>query len=194
VATAEETRLPDGALMARRDAPAISGKTLTDPTRFRFDGYGNGVDYGTSRVRMLVERFEGKVWTDSGEAVESADQAGALVQKGWRGELHSRKSREVMHLIVSARAGTDAQAFRRATREFLAEQFGEHGHRYVFALHDPADDPKEAAEGGKRPHIHAHAIITMKSEHGERIQTSPAVFREWRAALAEKAREQGIAM
>ena len=106
--------------------------------------------------------------------------------------MHSRKGRDVMHLIVSARAGTDLAALPGAVREFLGEQFA--GHRYVFAVHDPSDDPKEMAEGGKRPHIHAHAIVTMRSETGERIVTSPQVFREWRALMAEKAREHGIDM
>jgi soluble cytochrome b562 len=64
----------------------------------------------------------------------------------------------------------------------------------VFAVHDPAFDPKEMAEGGKRPHIHAHAIVTMRSETGERIVTSPRLFREWRSLMAEKAREHGIDM
>ncbi len=106
--------------------------------------------------------------------------------------MHSRKGRDVMHLIVSARAGTDLGAFQDAVRDFLGEQFA--GHRYVFAVHDPSDDPKEMAEGGKRPHIHAHAIVTMRSETGERIVTSPQVFREWRELMAEKAREHGIDM
>ena len=98
--------------------------------------------------------------------------AGDLVQKEWRGDLHSRKGRDVMHLIMSARAGTDVEAFEGAARDFLAEQFA--GHRYVFAMHDPANDPKEEGEGGKRPHVHAHAIITMRSESGDRIETTPA--------------------
>jgi hypothetical protein len=49
-------------------------------------------------------------------------------------------------------------------------------------------------EGGKRPHIHAHAIVTMRAETGERIVTSPQVFREWRELMAERAREHGIDM
>jgi hypothetical protein len=160
--------------------------------RFRFHGYGNGVEWGTARVRELVARTEGDVRDDSGRLIEGAEQAGDLVQKEWRKELHSRKGRDVMHLIVSARAGTNASAFQAAVREFLGEQFA--GHRYVFAVHDPALDPKEMAEGGKRPHIHAHAIVTMRSETGERIETSPQLFREWRSLMAEKAREQGIDM
>ncbi|WEX12352.1 hypothetical protein [Chelativorans sp. AA-79] len=160
--------------------------------RFRFHGYGNGVEWGTARVRELVAGAEGEVRDDTGKVIGDATQAGDLVQKEWRRELHSRKGRDVMHLIVSARAGTDGAAFEAAVREFLGEQFS--GHRYVFAVHDPALDPKEVAEGGKRPHIHAHAIVTMRSETGDRIVTSPQMFREWRSMMAEKAREQGIDM
>ena len=159
---------------------------------FRFHGYGNGVRFATARVRDLVERFDGEVRDETGRLISTPEDAGDLVQKDWRHEMHSRKGRDVMHLIVSARAGTDLAAFQDAVRDFLGEQFA--GHRYVFAVHDPSDDPKEMAEGGKRPHIHAHAIVTMRSETGERIVTSPQVFREWRALMAEKAREHGIDM
>jgi hypothetical protein len=34
----------------------------------------------------------------------------------------------------------------------------------------------------------------MKSESGDRIETTPAVFRQWRVTMAEKARDHGIAM
>lgn len=159
---------------------------------FRFHGYGNGVEWGAARVRELVASSDGEVRDDTGRLIGDATQAGDLVQKEWRKELHSRKGRDVMHLIVSARAGTDASAFEEAVREFLGEQFA--GHRYVFAVHDPAFDPKEMADGGKRPHIHAHAIVTMRSETGERIETSPQMFRAWRSLMAEKAREQRIDM
>lgn len=160
--------------------------------RFRFHGYGNGVEWGTARVRELVASVGGEVRDETGRLIDDATQAGDLVQKEWRKELHSRKGRDVMHLIVSARAGTDAAPFESAVREFLGKQFA--GHRYVFAVHDPALDPKEFAEGGKRPHVHAHAIITMRSETGDRIVTSPKLFREWRSLMAEKAREQGLDM
>lgn len=160
--------------------------------RFRFHGYGNGVEWGTARVRELVASSDGEVRDDTGRLIGDGTQAGDLVQKEWRKELHSRRGRDVMHLIVSARAGTDAAEFEGAVREFLGEQFA--GHRYVFAVHDPALDPKEMAEGGKRPHIHAHAIVTTRSETGERIVTSPQLFREWRSLMADKAREQGIDM
>ncbi|MQX78899.1 conjugal transfer protein TraA, partial [Sinorhizobium medicae] len=36
--------------------------------------------------------------------------------------------------------------------------------------------------------------VAMKSDSGDRIETTPAVFREWRSVIAEKAREHGIEM
>ncbi|TIN94577.1 MAG: hypothetical protein E5Y06_15950 [Mesorhizobium sp.] len=120
-----------------------------------------------------------------GRIIGDFEKAGDLVQKEWRRELHSRKSRDVMHLVVSAHPGTDRIAFQAAVRDFLGEQFGRH--RYVFALHDPADDTREVWRGGRRPHVHAHAIITMRSDTGERVVASPQVFRQWRALMAEKA-------
>ncbi|TGR01001.1 conjugal transfer protein TraA [Mesorhizobium sp. M4B.F.Ca.ET.190.01.1.1] len=176
-------------IQARYDASAAARDLAA---RFSFQGYGNGVEYGASMLRSLVERHDGDVRDDRGQIVGDEKQAGDLVQKEWRGDLHSRKGRDVMHLIMSARAGTNVEAFENAARDFLAGQFA--GHRYVFGMHDPANDPKEEGEGGKRPHVHAHAIVTMRSESGDRIETTPQVFREWRATMAEKARAQGIAM
>ncbi|MDX0177338.1 conjugal transfer protein TraA [Sinorhizobium meliloti] len=175
-------------IQGRYDASAAAGEVAA---KFSFHGYGNGVEFGASRLRGLVDRPE-DVRDDRGQSIANEKVAGDLVQKEWRGELHSRKSRDVMHVIMSARAGTDVAAFEGAVRDFLAHQFA--GHRYVFAMHDQASDPKEAEEGGKRPHVHAHAIVAMKSDSGDRIETTPAVFREWRSVMAEKAREHGIEM
>lgn len=159
---------------------------------FRFSDHGNGTDYGTSRLRDLVERHDGAVQNDRGEAIADAKQAGDLVQLEWRDQLHSRKPRDVMHLVISARAGTDVQAFRAAARDFLAHEFA--GHRYVFSLHDPAHDPKAEEVGGKRPHVHVHAIVAMRSETGGRVETTIQSFRRWRVTMAENARDHGIRM
>ncbi|RVO71173.1 conjugal transfer protein TraA [Sinorhizobium medicae] len=177
-----------GIIQGRYDASAAAGEAAA---KFSFHGYGNGVEFGAGRLRGLVERHD-DVRDDRGQSIANEKVAGDLVQKEWRGELHSRKSRDVMHVIMSARAGTDVAAFEGAVRDFLAHQFA--GHRYVFAMHDPASDPKEAGKGGKRPHVHAHAIVAMKSDSGDRIETTPAVFREWRSVMAEKARQHGIEM
>ncbi|KFC70204.1 hypothetical protein FF80_00986 [Devosia sp. LC5] len=178
-------------------ARAISQNKLdlpAQPSNFRFVGYGNGVEYGTHKLRDLVEEFDGGVTTDRGRAIADQKQAGDLVQREWRKELHSRAPRDVMHVIMSAKAGTDPEAFESAVRGFMARTFGEQRHKYVFAMHDPATDPKGANDGGKRPHVHAHAIITTKNEHGERPRNGPATFRDWRENLAEHARQNGIQM
>lgn len=188
-------RTPDGkgegmiarAIGQKLDLPA-------QPSNFRFGGYGNGVEYGTHKLRDLVEQFDGRVTTDRGRATVDQKQAGDLVQREWRKELHSRAPRDVMHVIMSAKAGTDPEAFESAVRGFMARAFGEQGHKYVFAMHDPATDPKGAEDGGKRPHVHAHAIITTKNERGERPRIGPATFRDWRESLAEHARQNGIQM
>ena len=159
---------------------------------FRFAGHGNGVEFGSSRLRGLVEKFDGRVRDQTGSVIATEGAANTLMQRGWREEMHSRKARDVMHVMVSVRAGTDADQFREATREFLSKQFG--GHRYVWAVHDPADDPKDAVNGGKRPHVHAHAVITMRSDYGDRVRPTIATFREWRLNMSEAARNHGIAM
>ncbi|NTF23044.1 conjugal transfer protein TraA [Agrobacterium rubi] len=159
---------------------------------FRFTSYGNGTDYGTSHVRSLVEIHKGKVQDEQGRPITDAKTAGDLVQLEWRVKLHSRKPRDVMHLILSARAGTDTAAFQNAARDFLSAQFA--SHRYVFSLHDAGSDPKAEAEGGKRPHVHVHAIVAMRSDAGERVETTIAAFRQWRLTMAEKARSHGIDM
>lgn len=159
---------------------------------FRFRGYGNGVEYGSYKVRELVADSGEAVKNEHGRIIRTHDEAGDLVQKNWRQDMHSRKGRDVMHVIMSARPGTDVNAFQSTVRDFLSQQFG--GHKYVFAVHDEESDTKEASAGGKRPHVHAHAIITMKSEAGIKLQTTPEVFRQWREVMAEKARDNGIKM
>ncbi|WFU05896.1 conjugal transfer protein TraA (plasmid) [Rhizobium sp. CB3171] len=172
----------------RFDGGAERGETAA----FRFTGYGNGTDYGTSRLRDLVERHGGAVYDEKGKAISDEKQAGELVQQEWRNQLHSRKPRDVMHLVLSARAGTDSEAFHAAARDFLAEEFT--GYRYVFSLHDPSRDPKAEEAGGKRPHVHVHAVIAMRSDMGDRIETTIPTFRRWRATIAEKALAHGINM
>lgn len=178
-----------GFVQARIDA---EGDEAESRGTFRFTGHGNGTDYGTSRLRDLVERNGGAVQDDRGDTIADAKQAGDLVQLEWRDQLHSRKPRDVMHLIMSARAGTDVQAFHAAARDFLAQEFG--GHRYVFSLHDPSQDPKAEAAGGKRPHVHVHAVVAMRSDAGSRVETTIPAFRRWRVTMAEKARDHGIRM
>lgn len=164
-----------------------AAKTLE--AKISFHGHGNGIEYGRSRSQEL---FSDKVFHDNNGKERSLDEFNKNLTKEWNSSLESRKVRDVMHVIVSAKAGTNPANFEKAARGFLGDTFGDH--KYVFAVHDPKNDPKEANEGGKRPHIHAHAIITMRSKTGERVAPTISTFKEWRENMAHHGRENGIAM
>ncbi len=84
-------------------------------------------------------------------------------------------------LQLSAKAGTDVEALRRAARGFLHDRFGDH--KFMFGIHVD----KEVAG-----HIHVHAVIAAKSESGQKLHPGPETFREWRAAYAQHAQAEGL--
>ena len=86
-----------------------------------------------------------------------------------------------MHLVISAKAGTDHEKFKAAAREFLQDQYA--GHQFMFALHTD----KEASG-----HLHAHAIIAMKSQTGEKLRSNKPDLEEWRYRFADHAQAQGL--
>ena len=108
-----------------------------------------------------------------------ADEAEAReVATDWAGTMRPRSPRDTMHLVVSARAGTDREAFKDSVRDYLATAFP--GHRYGFALHQD------------RPHLHAHAVITMRADDGSRLHPNITDFHAWRGMFAEAARQHGL--
>ncbi len=86
-----------------------------------------------------------------------------------------------MHMIVSAKAGTDIEAFTKSVRSFLHEQFADH--KFMFGVHT------DKAEAG---HIHAHAIVTVRNAEGQKIHPGPEDFRGWRETFAEHAQENSL--
>ncbi|TIP92846.1 MAG: hypothetical protein E5X58_13825, partial [Mesorhizobium sp.] len=84
------------------------------------------------------------------------------------------------HVVFSARAGTDARALLRAAENVLAEKIPDH--KWAIAHHP---------ETG---HVHVHAMIVARSDCGRQLHFSKADLYDWRAAFAEKAREEGISM
>ena len=63
-----------------------------------------------------------------------------------------------MHLIISAKAGTDVAALTDAARGFLHDRFADH--KFMFGVHTDKE-----TEG----HIHAHAVVTVKNDSGQKI-------------------------
>ncbi|MGL4525349.1 MAG: relaxase/mobilization nuclease domain-containing protein [Aestuariivirga sp.] len=136
---------------------------------------GHGKDGLGYRLARLVAR--GPVHLHDGGTVTTPAEASA-VTRAWAPSLNSRRIRDTMHLVMSAKAGTDVESFRATARAFLGETF--EGHRYLFALHQDRD------------HVHAHAVITMRAESGQKLDPKIQDFARWRESFAEHARAHGI--
>ncbi|MCA3633147.1 MAG: hypothetical protein INF16_10195 [Methylobacterium sp.] len=103
------------------------------------------------------------------------------VTRDWGRHLRSQTPRDTMHMVVSAKAGTDVKAFTNAVRSFLHQQFADH--KFMFGVHT---DKSEAG------HIHAHAIVAVRSESGTKLHPGPTDLAQWRVNYASHAREHGL--
>jgi hypothetical protein len=159
---------------------------------FQFGRHGHGTRFAGSELRKLVEKHPGHVFDEQGLVIDTVRDANRLVQRDWRSKLESRGPRDHMHLLISAPSEAPAVQFEAAVRQFLSQEFG--GHRYLFAIHDPAHDPKSQSDGGKRPHLHAHALISTRSKYGDRLRVWVTDLNQWRVSFAQCARDQGIAI
>lgn len=142
-------------------------------------GSSHSRDGVTFRLNQLLEGGPAK--DDRGQVLATVNDA-RLAGRDWGPSLRSQSSRDTVHLMVSAKAGTDVTAFTAAVRGFLHAQFG--AHRFMFGVH--TDKAEEAG------HIHAHAVITVRNENGRKIHPGPRDFGQWRENYAEHARDQGL--
>ena len=102
------------------------------------------------------------------------------IAKSWAPNMRSRGPRDFAHVILSAKPGTDKQAFMDAARATLAKEFA--GHEYVFVMHT------------NRDHIHVHAAVRLTRSDGERLDPKIQHFARWRETLAHEARQRHIPM
>lgn len=103
------------------------------------------------------------------------------ITRDWGRHLRSQSPRDTMHMVVSAKAGTDVKVFTNAVRSFLHQQFADH--KFMFGVHT------DKAEAG---HIHAHAIVAVRSGSGIKLHPGPADLAQWRVNYAAHAREHGL--
>ena len=136
--------------------------------------------------RYFLEKFlrtEKHVLTSAGEAVKrgaAVKDVADGIWRGWSGDIRTVEPRNAFHVIFSARAGTDAEAMKRAVRDFLSEQVA--GHRWITAHHPDTG------------HVHVHAMISARDDVGKALRLTKPELYAWREQFAEKAREHGIAM
>lgn len=138
----------------------------------------HGRDGVTYRLNKLIEK--GVAIDDRGKSLSNVADA-RMAAREWGPSLRSQSARDTMHLIISAKAGTNVIAFTDAARAFLHDRFGDH--KFMFGVHTD----KESAG-----HIHAHAVVTVKNESGQKIHPGPEAFREWREVYAMHAQAQGL--
>jgi type IV secretory pathway VirD2 relaxase len=139
---------------------------------------GHGQSSVIHRLTQLTER--GAAISNRGDALKNAS-AIQTEARTWRRDLRSFSPRDAMHLIVSAKAGADIEAFTNSVRGFLHEQFADH--KFMFGVHT------DKAEAG---HIHAHAIVTVRNGDAQKITPGPQDFRAWREVFAEHAQANSL--
>jgi hypothetical protein len=133
-------------------------------------------------LQKFIRANAGVIKSDGDElpAGQRADKAAKALYASWKADFKTVEPRNVYHVVFSARAGTDARALLRAAENVLAQNIPDH--KWAIAYHP---------ETG---HVHVHAMILARSESGRQLHFSKADLYDWRAAFAEKAREEGIAM
>ena len=139
---------------------------------------GHSRDGVTYRLNKLIET--GTAIDDRGKSLSNVADA-RIASREWGPSLRSQSARDTMHLIISAKAGTDVAALTNAARAFLHDRFADH--KFMFGIHTD----KESAG-----HIHAHAVITVKNELGQKIHPNRETFAEWREVYAQHAQAQGL--
>ncbi|MCT2580920.1 relaxase/mobilization nuclease domain-containing protein [Mesorhizobium sp. P16.1] len=133
-------------------------------------------------LQKFIRGNAGVIKSDGEElpAGQRADKAADALYASWKADFKTVEPRNVYHVVFSARAGTDARGLLRAAENLLAEKIPDH--KWAIAHHP---------ETG---HVHVHAMILARSESGRQLHFSKVDLYDWRAAYAEKAREEGIAM
>ena len=134
-----------------------------------------GVVYQLSRLAS-----RGAAVSDDERVVATEPQVRATAQ-AWNRSLNSFSPRDVMHMILSAKAGEDKEALVATARSFLHAQFP--AHKFAFALHDDKE-----ADG----HMHVHVVMAVKGEDGQKLRPGPADLRAWRQVYAEHGQAHGL--
>jgi len=165
----------DAAVRARiAAATGIDAETVA----IRPGATSHGRDGVTDRLNKLIE--QGPATDDRGKSLSNVADA-RISAREWGPSLRSQSARDTMHMIISAKAGTDVAALSDAARAFLHDRFADH--KFMFGVHTD----KESSG-----HIHAHAVITVKNESGQKIHPNRDTFAEWREVYAKHAQALGL--
>jgi hypothetical protein len=146
---------------------------------FEERGWAHGVEGAARLLCRLTQDGATVATTSSGGPVDS-HEANWVVANAWKRALRSREQRDAAHIILSAKPGTDPEAFLDAARATLRREFSRHA--FAFALHTD------------RKHLHVHAVVQMTNDRSERMDPKIPDLRRWRETMAEEARRHHIPM
>ena len=184
------------AAMRRKLLSAVSKKPQV---MVKITSYGKSAQAVKDHVDYISRKGELDVFDGTGENLsEFAERAGqerrealegvaedfAAAQEHSRGDgidqsQGRRRERVTMNLMLSMPPGTDTGAFEVATREFLAQQFGNRDH--LLAFHDDRD------------HYHAHIVVGLKGDDGRWLNPRKADLQAWRESFADALERHGVA-
>jgi hypothetical protein len=144
-------------------------------------GFAHGIAGAARHLVRLTRAGEFAAETSDAKfpSVRDRDSVWTLATS-WKHALRSQEQRDVAHIIISSKPGTDQEAFVGAARAMLAREFPHH--EYAFALHRDKE------------HLHVHAVVRMRDRDGERLHPNISDFHRWRETMAHEARERNIAM
>jgi len=164
------------ALIAERIARALAIDKTAVSLAVAPSGHGkNGVVYHFGRASQ-----GGPLTTSDGKPIANPENMRDVARQ-WERTLKSFTPRDVMHMILSAKADTDHQALKDTARAFLQEKFPDN--KFVFALH---------ADKADQGHIHVHAVVAVKGENGYKLDPNKQTFADWRTAYAAHAQQHGL--
>jgi len=179
------TYKPYSGTSARLTASLIAKKTPEVMVKITGFSSGSGgikshFDYisridDANKDNVEIENEKGQVFKSKDE-VEEAYSSWVNDIKSYR---EGKRSRDVVNLVLSMPAGTNAEKVKEAVRRFASNAFSEN-HEYVFALHTDEDHP------------HVHLDIKMRGYNQVKLNPRKADLQNWREGFAEELRGLGV--
>ncbi len=151
-------------------------------TMVKITGFSGGKDHISAHIKYISKKSETPLENDRGETFNTKNEIEDYIED-WVKDINSfkryKKSRDVMHLMLSMPKGTDPILVHEAARDFARNQFG-YNHEYLFALHTD------------RPHPHVHLAVKMKGYDATKLNPRKADIQEWREQFALELRNRGV--
>jgi type IV secretory pathway VirD2 relaxase len=137
-------------------------------------GVKSNLDYITRNGKVELEDSKGNTYLGKESVKEFFDEWNDFDR-----EKRNKNQRDTMKMVLSMPAGTDAEALKKAARDFIKKEFSAN-HEYAFALH--TDD--------KHPHV--HLVVKTLGFDQKRLNPRKADIQKWREEFADALNNRGI--